>query len=449
MVAFYKEQKNRQVQKPFEVTCMDLDLHCRGVAKHDGRTWFIPNLLPGEKAKVMPDMSKDSSGTAKVIKLIERSEARRSPDCPLQEQCGGCVLQYMPQETALNAKVKAAARLFNKNCKIDIGEPDFVTSGTELAYRRACRFSVRSSHGRVELGFRGQFSHELAVVDACPVLTGRINALLPKLTALINKLGCKKKLGHVEFVDSDGILGVYLRFTTVLPAADKEQLSSFGSEEQCLISIAEPYKDEITQEEKLTETCLTNNLSELFVTTGNCRLNFLPSAFVQVNKAVNEVMVQKVLEAVKPDSSMHILDLFCGLGNFTFALAESGAQVFGVDIVKSMIEKARGNAAANHLSNLDFTVADLEEQFENQLWAKRTYDAVVLDPGRQGAKRAAVFLSKLKPQLIVMISCNPLAASRDSLQLLQNGYKLAGWRAFDMFPRTAHIELMLVFSKQE
>ena len=449
MVAFYKEQKNRQVQKPFEAACMDLDLHCRGVARHDGRTWFIPNLLPGEKAKVMPDVSKGSSGTAKVIKLIERSPERRSPDCPLQEQCGGCVLQYMPPETALNAKVKAAARLFNKNCKIDIGEPDFVAAGSEIGYRRSCRFSVRSSHGKVELGFRGLYSHELAAVDACPVLTDRINALLPKLTALINKLGSKKKLGHVEFVDSDGILGVYLRFTVVLNKADKTALREFGLAEQCLISIAEPYQDAITQEEKLTETCLTDNLSELFVTSGGCRLNFLPSAFVQVNKAVNDVMVQKVLDAVKPDSSMHILDLFCGLGNFTFALARSGAQVFGVDIVRSMIEKARENAEQNKLPNLDFTVTDLEEPFENQLWAKRKYDAVVLDPGRQGAKRAAVFLSKLKPQLIVMISCNPLAASRDSLQLLQNGYKLAGWGAFDMFPRTAHIELMLVFSKQE
>ena len=127
-------------------------------------------------------------------------------------------------------------------------------------------------------------------------------------------------------------------------------------------------------------------------------------------------------------------------------MAKEGAEVLGIDIVSSMIKDAQKNAELNGLHTAKFAVADLEDEFEKQQWAKVKYDAVVLDPGRMGAKRAALFVSKLKIPKIVMISCNPLAASRDIRELIKSGYKITAWGALDMFPRTSHIELMTVFS---
>ena len=167
---------------------------------------------------------------------------------------------------------------------------------------------------------------------------------------------------------------------------------------------------------------------------------------MQVNKEVNKDLINLVLDAVKPQPNMKVLDLFCGLGNFTLPLAKEGAEVLGIDIVSSMIKDAQKNAELNNLKNAKFAVADLEDEFEKQQWAKIKYDAVVLDPGRMGAKRATLFVSKLKILKIVMISCNPLAASRDIRELIKSGYKITAWGALDMFPRTSHIELMTVFS---
>ena len=149
---------------------------------------------------------------------------------------------------------------------------------------------------------------------------------------------------------------------------------------------------------------------------------------------------------IAPDKNTSVMDLFCGLGNFAMPLAKEGANVVGVDIVAKMIEDARANAKEQNLENVKFEVADLEELFENQKWAKADYDAVVLDPGREGAKRATLFLAKKKVKKIVYISCNPLAASRDTIELIKSGYKIKQWGVCDMFPRTTHVEMVLEFT---
>ena len=160
-------------------------------------------------------------------------------------------------------------------------------------------------------------------------------------------------------------------------------------------------------------------------------------------------MLNTILGMLALNSDSKVLDLFCGIGNFTMPIAKTGASVVGVDIVSKMIEDARNNAKEQGLLNAKFEVADLEELFENQSWAKAPYDAVVMDPGRQGAKRATLFLIKKKVKKIVLISCNPLAASRDTLELINAGYKIEQWGVCDMFPRTAHVEMILEFVLQD
>lgn len=514
MVFVYTTEKKAKALKAIELQCESLDIQGRGVCKKDGNVYFVDNLMPGEKARVVPVAnnaiagslaSKDKAFAGNVSKLLESSCDRRAQDCPLQNQCGGCPLEHIPQDMALNAKVQGVASLLSKSVvqgtlaskatKVSsskgssklgrnstikqvlakkqaeaknnarnkellelskqaseaIASPSFCISGEEVGYRRACRLAVRSDHGKIHLGFREGKAQDLVPVAHCKVLTERNNALLEPLKALFNSLEGKKNIGHVELLDTDGSVGVLLRMTKNVSLQDEERLAKFGAENGVVVSVLEPFK-QLDDTEVLRERVLfADEQHELFVMSHDCKIACSPSSFVQVNGAMNQAMIEQVLKEVAPDSSKKVLDLFSGLGNFAIPIAKAGAKVVGIDIVSDMVRRANENAQLNNIDSEQarFFVADLEEAFESQLWAKDQYDVVVMDPGRMGAKRSVGYMSKLKPKKIVMISCNPLAASRDTTALISANYKLESWGAIDMFPRTAHLEIMLVFTIDE
>lgn len=505
MVNFYKSEKKGGANKAFEVQCESLDILGRGVCKADGKVYFVENLLPSEVARIIPSQSLEDSDDnvshATVTKYIQLSPDRVEPTCPIQDSCGGCPLGHIPLNTAFSSKIKGVARLLtksvlqgtveaklsrasnnqgasrlSKNSTIKqvlakkqaaarnqnraaelaalskeaaaaIAKPAFMVQSSDCAYRRACRFAVRTDHGKLYIGFRGNKTQELTPVKQCEVLTERLNTLLEPLQRVINKLDDKKSIGHIELLDSDGAPGVLLRMTKRLSESDEKKLQDFGNETSSVVSVLEPFK-QLDDSEVVRERVLNDDNGTMYVMSHDCKVFCSPSAFVQVNREVNAQMIEKVLEQVQPHEGQKVLDLFSGLGNFTLPIAKAGALVNGVDIVSDMVRRANENAVANGLTEEQcrFHVADLEAPFETQMWAKEQYDVVVMDPGRMGAKRAVLYMDKLRPNKIIMISCNPLAAARDCTQLLSSNYKLESWGAFDMFPRTTHIEIMMTFT---
>lgn len=446
MAKFYYNKPIRKVVE-YNAVGKTIDVSCNCVINIEEKTFFVAGLLPNEEARV-----RVSSGNhkAELVQILSSSPKRKKKDCSFCRECGGCPLFYMPTDMAFDSKVSGIQRLFTKVLKDPITDPSFAVTSPEYGYRRVCRLATRRDHGKVVVGFRNAFSQDVVPVEKCLVLTERLNAVIAPLTKCINQLPqVKKTLGHIELVDSIGAVGVYIRLTELLKPEEEEKLKSFAkeSESQLVIYVAEPYKN-IMGDEELKERCISENSEELYIFLDKYKVTFSPSAFIQINEAVNTQMVQKVLDAVQPKESAKVLDLFCGLGNFSFPLAASGATVRGVDIVSSMVKAGNENATMHGLSNLSFSVANLEEDFEKQLWAKEQYDAVVLDPGRSGARRVSLFLGKLKPPLIVMISCNPQAAARDVTELVKAGYKVESWGVFDMFPRTTHVEMLLILRKE-
>lgn len=511
MVSFYKSEKKATALKAIELQCDSLDIQGRGVCKKDGMVYFVDNLMPGEKARVVPVAnnaiagslaSKDKAFAGKVSKLLESSSERRAQSCPLQNQCGGCPLEHLPQDMSLSAKIEGVAALLarsvaqgtlsakstkasnsqgssrlgrnstikqvlakkqaeaknsarmkelnelSKQAAIAISKPSFCISGSELNYRRACRLAIRADHGKLYLGFREGKTQDLVPVSYCEVLTKRNNELLEPLKTLVNNLEGKKNIGHVELLDTDGAVGVLLRMTKKLSAVDEHILQDFGRQYAVVVSVLEPFKQLDDTEVVRERVIFQDDQHQLFVMSHDCKIACSPSSFVQVNGAMNQAMIEQVLAEVDPSADKKVLDLFSGLGNFAIPIAKAGAKVVGIDIVSDMVRRANDNAQLNGIDNEQarFFVADLEEPFESQLWAKDQYDVVVMDPGRMGAKRSVGYMSKLKPHKIVMISCNPLAASRDTTALISSGYKLNSWGAIDMFPRTSHVEIMLVFT---
>jgi len=448
MVTFYKPVKKETVKKAVKVECSDLDLQGRGVARDGDNVYFVPGLMPGDTANVLSENSKGKIHQGKITKIIKPSVNRREKDCPLIGQCGGCQMQHVPVEMLIEAKIAGIRKLFKKALSFDIGEASFVHRADELRYRRACRFAIRGDHGKLYLGFREEKSHDLVKIKNCLTLSERMNNAIEPLNKAINSLNLKNKLGHLELLDSDGALGILVRFSATVDEHDVSVLESTGKELNAVISIVEPYRNplEIKKKESLRERFICGSIDDLFIISHGVKIKCNPSSFVQVNKKINDKLLETVIGMIAPDKNTSVMDLFCGLGNFAMPLAKEGANVVGVDIVAKMIEDARANAKEQNLENVKFEVADLEELFENQKWAKAGYDAVVLDPGREGAKRATLFLAKKKVKKIVYISCNPLAASRDTIELIKSGYKIKQWGVCDMFPRTTHVEMVLEFT---
>lgn len=440
---------------------MALDAKVTGVAKLLTKTVFQGTMA------VLATVASKTNGTFKLGKnsiikqtlSLKRAQARNQA-----------------HEKELRAQAQTASQ--------QIAKPDFVLTSPELNYRRACRLAVRADHGRYYVGFREGKTQDLVKISFCGVLTPRLNALLGPVQQLINTLDGKKELGHVELLDSANAVGMLLRLTKKVCDADLERLQKFAAREQIVLSLMEPFKQlddsEIVRERMVYDGSMVaesvnalttaskeekvaqhnaeaeyanaaanfNNWpisSSLYVESGSCRIYCSPASFVQVNAFMNQQMVQQVLDVVKPHEGQKILDLFSGLGNFALPLAKAGAQVVGIEIVSQMVCGAKYNAQYNGVADrVRFYVADLSEPFETQLWAKEHYDVVIMDPGRMGAERAVRHVAKLQPQQIVIISCNPLAAMRDLTPLLAANYKIQLWGALDMFPRTSHIEIMLV-----
>lgn len=510
MVNIYKQEKKTAAPKAFETQCLSLDILGRGVCKHEDKVYFIPGLLPGERARILPTVDADKTASGVITKLIAAAPERVTPCCDHQDACGGCPLMHVPPQMAFDAKVQGVAKLLvktvlqgtleaksgkasaavgssrlgrnstikqalaqkhaaaknaaraselaalSREAAAKVGAPSFTETASATGYRRACRLAIRADHGKLYLGFRKDKSSELVPISNCSVLTERLNALLGPLTALVNTLEQKKSIGHVELLDSDLKVAVLLRMTQKLTAADEAALIAFGREHDLAMFVLEPYKQlddsDVLRERLLGSEPVESGFAEaeqqIMVQSLGSKIYCSPSCFVQVNAAMNDAMLRRVTEAVAPHAGQKVLDLFSGLGNFSLPLAAAGSSVVGVDIVFDMVRRANANAAVNGVAErAKFYVADLEEPFENQLWAKDKYDVVVMDPGRMGAKRAVQFMGKLKPAKIVMISCNPLAAARDCSQLLSSHYKIETWGAFDMFPHTSHVEIMLVFTR--
>ena len=447
MVTFYKPSKKVVDNKLCKVTCTDLDLQGRGVGKDQQYVYFVDGLMPGDVANVKINQVKGKIANASIIKLLTPSKDRCKKDCELLGQCGGCPLAHIPSKMLIDSKVTGIQRLFSKALNCEFKAPDFIHCGDNTEYRRACRFAIRGDHGKLYLGFREENSHNLVKVFNCLTLSKRMNTAIDPLNKLINKLENKANIGHIELLDSDGLLGVLIRLTKALGKKDEAQVIECAKALNAVVSVIEPYKDPlaISKTETLKERIVYGSKDDLYVVSHGVKIKCMPSSFVQINKKINELMLETVIDMLDLKAQQNVLDLFCGIGNFTMPIAKNGANVVGVDIVSLMVESARANAKEQGIENAKFEVADLEELFENQNWAKAPYDAVVMDPGRQGAKRASLFLIKKKVKKIVLISCNPLAASRDAQELLKGGYKIIKWGVCDMFPRTSHVEMILEF----
>lgn len=410
---------------------------------HQGKTIFIDGGLPGEIVTIRILEDRRRFINAQVKEVIQASEQRVEPPCKHFKQCGGCSLQYWSHEGQLDGKqsiVQDQLRRFSSLTPEALAPP---LVSEPYGYRHRARLSIRWKKGQLALGFREKQSQAICSITECPVLAEPLQSLPEQLRQLLPRLKKHKAISHAELFLTDSGRAILLRHIRPLAGSDIELLCEFAIKEQLYLYLqgdSEPLRCLYKPKE---EQWLYNQLPEFDI-----RLQCRPTDFTQVNWGINRKMVAQAVDWVKPQSSDRVLDLFCGLGNFSLALARHVKAVTGVEGSSGAVERACYNADSNGLDNCDFYQADLSELAKSSEWFNQPYDILLLDPPRTGAIEIIDQMAKTLPDRVLYISCNPATLARDAGALCQQGFRLVKLGVMDMFPQTAHVESMALFIRK-
>ena len=409
----------------------------RGIAFIEGRTWFVAGALAGEEVEARVLGAHGKVVEARTERVFKASEIRREAPCVHASKCGGCSVQHLPHEEQLALKQRMLAEQLSRVAGVEPQEWAAPLTGPEFGYRRRARIAVRwdARAKRLDVGFRAAGSQDIVAIDHCLVLVQALQPIMTGLPAMLRQLGNPKALGHVELFSGSAI-AVLLRHMAPLSAADMQVLEAF-----CITHNAQLW---LHGEGEPQPVDLTRALSYR-LETWDLQLAYRPGDFVQVNAGVNEAMVAQAIKWLAPQADERILDLFCGLGNFALPLAQKAREVVAVEGVATMVERAAQNAVSNSLHNAVFFQADLSQPLVDATWAKAGFNAVLLDPPRDGAYEVVRKLSGLGAKRLVYVSCNPATLARDTVELMKQGYRLKRAAILDMFPQTAHVEAMALF----
>lgn len=432
-------------QGSFEAQIESLSHDGRGVTHVSGKTVFIHGALPGEKVTFNYSRVQRRYDEGVVDEILQASSQRVEPGCENFSVCGGCSLQHLGSGHQITYKQQTLLDAFEHIAGIEapMVMPPLVSE--PWGYRRKARLGVKyvAKKGKVLIGFRERGSSFITVMQRCPVLHPAIGEKLGALADVIQSLSVRDKLPQIEVAMGDEAIILIFRLLSPLSAEDAETLGSYcrGQNWHCYIQEGGPQTVTPLEGDAVT---LSYQLPQQ-----QLQFEFLPTDFTQVNTTINRQMINQAMQWLKPQSDEVILDLFCGLGNFTLPLAQLCSSVTGIEGDVALVERARKNARNNGISNVDFHVANLYEPGVDQSWMQQQYDAVLLDPPRSGAQEIIALLPRLGARRILYVSCYPGTLARDAgLLVKEHGYKLLQAGVMDMFPHTAHVESMALFERK-
>ena len=437
-------------QSPKTVSIVDLSLDGRGVARwpeghaNAGKAVFVSGALPGETVSVQQTARSRHFDEAKTLEVVEASPDRVAPRCPHFGTCGGCVLQHFAEERQIESKQRV---LLENLQRIGHVAPQAVLPplrGDSWGYRRKGRFSVRrvEKKDKTLVGFREQDPRFVADIGECHVVVPQLGFKVAALGALVDGLDARRDIPQIEFIAGDAQIALVFRHLQPLSDADKAKLAAFAEAEGFSIFLQPGGIDSVHP--------LTGDAPQLSfrLPQWDIELLFRPLDFIQVNAKLNEAMIARALELLDVQPGERVLDLFCGLGNFTLPLARAAGdgEVVGVEGDAGLVQRARANAAHNGLGNATFHAADLVQDLAAQPWLKAGFDKLLLDPARSGAIEVLKQLPLKGLKRIVYVSCHPGSLARDAGFLVNDaGWTLREAGVMDMFPHTAHVESIAVF----
>ena len=432
-------------ESPVRATITSLTHDGRGVAHIDGKAVFIDAALPGEEIEFLYTEIRRDYAEGRVVKVITVSEHRVEPGCKHYDICGGCSFQHVDSAKQIQIKQDLLEEQFKRIGKVSIPELWQPLIGPHWGYRRKARMGVKyvAKKNRVLVGFREKRQSYLAELDSCPVMYPAVGTKLVELGEMIAGLTIRERIPQIEVAIGDQRCILAVRTLEPPTAEDQERMRVFAKANKLTICIQPKGPDTIKPLDGEVEAIPTYALPDHGI-----EFLFRPAMFTQVNYEINRQMVNRVLESLALTKNDSVLDLFCGLGNFTLPIAKYAGQAVGIEGDQPLVNHAKANARHNDIENAEFYAADLAKDIGDQPWAKRQYNKIMLDPSRAGAAEVLPYFKQWQPEQIVYVSCNPSTLARDAGILVNDlGYQLVRAGVMDMFPQTAHVESIALFAR--
>jgi 23S rRNA (uracil1939-C5)-methyltransferase len=421
---------------------LDLAEDGRGVARINGKVSFIAGALPGETVRFRYTRVHKDADEGETTEVLQRSPDRVEPPCPHFGVCGGCSLQHLAPTAQIALK---QAQLIEALRRVGKVQPEQIAApivGSTQGYRRRARLGVKyvEKRGTTLVGFRERASPYLAALESCAVLDPRVGQKLRMLGETLATLSIRSQMPQIELACAEPV-ALVLRVLHPPSEHDLEVLTALGRREgfEWYLQPAGP----------ASIAPLSDPVSVLdYSPDGSAdRLRFQPSDFIQINGAVSQQAVRQALDWLQVVEGLRVLELFCGLGNFSVPLTRAGARVTAVEGDAGLVARARDNADRLGLA-IDFHAADLFQPAPDAVWLGGPYDAVLLDPPRAGAEAMMPLIAAAKPARVVYVSCHPGTLARDAGVLVnEHGYRLVRAGVMDMFPHTTHVESMALFER--
>jgi len=385
----------------------------RGVGHFEGKTIFVNDAIPGDIVTAIITKHHDNFDDADCLELKSASPERTQPFCPIYSQCGGCQLQHLSLDAQRYWKNQNFITQLTQSVDAQQCQTVSPIIGDDKHYRRRTRLSyVISKKDKVaRLGFKAKASNEVVDMNECPILTPALNqAIQDNKPTLLSQASRAQK--EVTLVEADnGIFGLPLT----------EESSAQGDTPYYTLNTPSPTP---------------------------LKIEFPVDGFIQINQSLNQQMIAQALDWLTLNEHHNVLDLFCGVGNFTLPIAQQVHSTVGIEGEQNLVDTATHNAQHNALDSVSFYKGDLFKEVTPKPWFKKqTYDRILLDPGRQGAFNLCKVLGKLKAHIIVYVSCNAATLIRDIKELEKQGYRLTKAGMIDMFAHTTHTEVMVQLTR--
>jgi 23S rRNA (uracil1939-C5)-methyltransferase len=471
MANFFKASKNKAPNMAMvTIEVARLDSNGCGVGRLQNKPVFVQGALPGEKVDVKVLEQKNKYIRAKLLDIVKSSEDRTEPKCQHFGSCGGCDLQMLSFKKQLPFKQQKVTDLFSRHFSkpnLPWQEPIY---SQPWQYRRKARLGVQfNKKAEATIGFRQKSTNQLTPIKSCSVLVEPLSDIFKHLKELLTTLTVKSAIGHIEVIYADIVdrqenITLVVRQLKPLNDNDIKTWTAYASQHHWRVIIDEgSQQHNIVDMQPDIKQVVTKTLDQLSYSIPNPQnklkgsnagesseitVHFTSQDFIQINHPVNLTMIEQAISWLNIKSSDNVLDLFCGLGNFSLAMATLAGQVIGVEGVQAMTDKAKLNAEFNNIDNCQFYQADLNDSWLHHSWAKHVFDKVLLDPARAGAEKAVQQIATLKVPTILYVSCDPATLARDSEILVSKGYFLEKISLIDMFSQTKHIETMVMFTRK-
>jgi 23S rRNA (uracil1939-C5)-methyltransferase len=438
-------RRARVAAAPEQGTVAALTHDGEGVVR-EGKTAFVGGALPGEVIRFKRVRSHRGHDEAQLLEVLEPSADRVAPRCAHFGVCGGCALQHLAADRQIEVKQQELRDALERVAKVSAQAWLPPLRGPQWGYRRRARLGARyvPKKGKVVVGFRERLAPYIAALEHCDVLSAPVGALIAPLSAMLTGLSTREWIPQIEVAVADNATALVFRVLRELPENDIAALRDFARQHSLRIYLQTGGLDSVAALDAGEGIApLRYALPEFDVA-----YEFAPTDFIQINASLNAAMVSQVVRLLELDSQSRVLDLYCGLGNFTLPLARRAGAVLGIEGDAALIARARHNAHMNGLTNAQFVAADLTQSLPlNAPYLAGGFSHVVLDPPRAGALDVMPTIAHLAPHKVAYISCHPGSLARDIAVLVHEfGFELRAAGVLDMFPHTAHVESLAVLT---